>query len=283
MGQISLGRTTTKFIPLPAELGRTANYKFDEKKPIRDVPYVPTPEHVVQEMIRQADVTDRDVVYDLGCGDGRIVICAAELRGARGVGVDIDPQRIDECKLNAIRAGVSDRVQFVVGSAFKAPLQDATVVALYLLPWMTATLRPKLLEELRPGSRIIAHQFPLGHWSPDRITRLKDDRVVYLWTVPADVKGTWQVTLRTPDGALRRGMLMLEQEYQAFIGIALLDGREWQLDATTLAGDRMIFTIGDVTYHCRVTGDSIRGEGHRSDRGGALEVRARRQSSTIVN
>src|SRR5688572_4157090 len=121
MGRISLGRTTTKFVPLPAELGRTANYKFDEKKPIRDVPYVPTPEHVVQEMIRQAEVTERDVVYDLGCGDGRIVIRAAELRGARGIGIDIDPQRIEECKHNAIRAGVSDRVQFFIGSAFKAP------------------------------------------------------------------------------------------------------------------------------------------------------------------
>ena len=283
MGQIPLGRATTKFVPLPAELGRTANYKFDEKKPIRDVPYVPTPEHVVQEMIRQADVTERDVVYDLGCGDGRIVIAAAELRGARGVGIDIDPDRIEQSKHNAIRAGVSDRVQFVIGSAFNAPIRDATVVALYLLPWMTATLRPRLLEELRPGTRIVAHQFPLGHWSPDRVTRLKDDRVVYLWTVPADVKGTWQCTLRTPDGALRRGMLMLEQEYQAFVGIAMLDGREWQLDATTLTGDHMSFVMGDVTYHCHVSGDSIRGTGHRAGRGGTFEVRARHQSSTIVN
>ena len=279
MGQISLGRTTTKFVPLPAELGRTANYKFDENKPIRDVPYVPTPEHVVQEMIRQADVSERDVVYDLGCGDGRIVIAAAELRGARGVGVDIDPERIEQSKHNAIRAGVSDRVQFIIGSAFKAPINDATVVALYLLPWMTATLRPRLLEELRPGTRIVAHQFPLGHWSPDRVTRLKDDRVVYLWTVPADVKGTWQCTLRTPDRALRHGTLVLEQEYQAFVGIAMLDGREWQLDATMLTGDRMSFAIGDVTYHCHVAGGSIRGMGHRSDGSGTFELRARHESA----
>src|SRR5688500_1551934 len=118
MGQVTLGRATTKFVPLPAELGRSANYHFESKRPIRDVPYVPTPPRVVSEMLRLASVTERDVVYDLGCGDGRIVVAAASECGARGVGVDIDPTRIDDSKANAIESKVSDRVRFEQASVF---------------------------------------------------------------------------------------------------------------------------------------------------------------------
>src|SRR5687768_10922608 len=154
----TLGAATVKFVPLPAELGRSAAYNFAGKPPIRDVPYVPTPDHVVAKMLDVANVSENDVVYDLGCGDGRIVITAAKERGARGVGIDIDAERIKQCETNAINAGVSDRVRFELTSVFRADIADATVVALYLLPWMNAQLRPRLLAELQPGTRIVAHQ-----------------------------------------------------------------------------------------------------------------------------
>ena len=156
MAHALLGRSVVKFVPLPVQRGeRTAEYKFNPRKPIREVPYGPTPEPVVRTMLETAGVTERDVVYDLGCGDGRIVIEAARRCAARGVGVDIDPRRIQECEANAVHADVVDRVKFLEQSLFTVDVSEATVVALYLLPWMNATLRPKLLKELRPGARIV--------------------------------------------------------------------------------------------------------------------------------
>jgi SAM-dependent methyltransferase len=272
----TLGVPTVKFVPLPAELGRTAAYNFAGKPPIRDVPYVPTPEHVVANMLELADVSERDVVYDLGCGDGRIVITAAKERGCRGVGVDIDPERIKQCETNAINAAVSDRVRFELTSVFRAEISEATVVALYLLPWMNAELRPRLLAELRPGTRIVAHQFPIAAWPADRIVRIEgQDRVVYLWIVPAKVAGEWQVALRTADGILRHGTLRWEQEFQTIVGTAMLDGREHAITNATLSGDRINFAVDGVEYRARVDGDTIRGEGRAAGRRAQFEIRAR--------
>ncbi|HUG76415.1 MAG TPA: class I SAM-dependent methyltransferase, partial [Burkholderiales bacterium] len=131
----------------------------------RDVPFVPTDQKVVEKMLELARVGPRDIVYDLGSGDGRIVIAAAK-KGARGVGVDIDPQRIEEARENARAAGVEDRVRFVQGDLFKADIGDATVVTLYLLSTVNQRLRPKLLAELRPGTRIVSHAFDMGDWHP---------------------------------------------------------------------------------------------------------------------
>jgi len=148
-----------------------------------DVVYVPTPTAAVNEMLRLADVKSNDVVYDLGSGDGRIVIAAAQQRGARGTGIDIDPQRVQEANENAQKAGVSDRVQFRQQDLFQADFSEATVVTLYLLPALNVKLRPKLLRELKPGTRIVSHAFDMGDWKPEQVVEV-DGRTVYYWVVP---------------------------------------------------------------------------------------------------
>ena len=151
----------------------------------RDVPYVPTPQEVVDEMLRMANVGKDDVVYDLGCGDGRLVITAVKKFGAkRGVGVDIDPQRIKESNENARAAGVADRVRFVEQDLFKADFKEATVVTLYLLPDVNLRLRPKLWSDLKPGTRVVSHAFDMGDWQPEK-TASVEGRTIYFWTIPA--------------------------------------------------------------------------------------------------
>lgn len=148
-----------------------------------DVVYVPTPVPVVNEMLRLANVKSNDVVYDLGSGDGRIVIAAAQERGASGVGIDINPDRIREANRNAQKAGVSDRVQFRQQDLFQTDFSKATVVTLYLLPELNVKLRPKLLRELKPGTRIVSHAFDMGDWKPQQVVEV-DGRTVYYWVVP---------------------------------------------------------------------------------------------------
>ncbi|MBW4465187.1 MAG: class I SAM-dependent methyltransferase [Pegethrix bostrychoides GSE-TBD4-15B] len=152
----------------------------------RDVPYVPTPESVVAEMLRVANVSQNDVIYDLGSGDGRIVITAAQEYGARGMGVDIDPALVQQANDRARQAGVSDRVQFVQQDLFETDISEATVVTLYLLPDVNLRLRPKLLEELRPGTRIVSHSFDMGDWEPEQVTQV-DGRTIYYWVVPEEI------------------------------------------------------------------------------------------------
>jgi len=147
-----------------------------------DVPYVPTPHDVVEQMLKLAGVKKTDVVYDLGCGDGRIVIMAAQKFGARGVGIDIDPERIAEAKQNAEQAGVTDRVKFIQQNLFDADIREATVVTLYLLPSVNLRLRPKLLEQLKPGARIVSHSFDMGDWKPDKEIEY-NGRKLYLWVI----------------------------------------------------------------------------------------------------
>jgi tRNA G37 N-methylase Trm5 len=152
---------------------------------VGDVPYVPTPPEVVEAMLKLAQVKKGDIVYDLGCGDGRIVVMAAQKFGARAVGVDINPVRIQEAEENAKKAGVTDRVRFIQGNLFEADIKEATVVTLYLLSDVNLKLRPRLLKELKPGSRIVSHSFDMGDWKPDKQIEV-DYRRVYLWTVPAN-------------------------------------------------------------------------------------------------
>lgn len=156
-----------------------------QKPPLRppDVRYEPSPPEVVRAMLRLAEVTSRDVVYDLGCGDGRIVITAAKEFGARGVGIDIDPARIAESEENARKAGVSGRVRFRNEDLFEADIREATVVTLYLWPWVNLKLRPKLLRELRPGTRVVSHCHDMGDWTPERQIEVDGHRI-YLWRIP---------------------------------------------------------------------------------------------------
>jgi len=149
-----------------------------------DVPFVPTSPEVVEQMLKLAQVKKTDTVYDLGCGDGRIVVMAAEKFGAHGVGVDIDPERIQEANENARKAAVTDRVRFIEKDLFEADIHDATVVTLYLLPSVNLKLRPKLLKDLKPGTRIVSHSFDMGDWKPNKEVEF-DGRKLYLWIVPA--------------------------------------------------------------------------------------------------
>jgi SAM-dependent methyltransferase len=157
--------------------------------PKLDVPYVPTPQPVVEAMLKLAAVKAGDVVYDLGCGDGRIVVTAVkDFKAKRGVGIDLDPQRVKESKDNAKKAGVDDKTEFREGDVLKLDtVADADVVTLYLYPTVNRKLEPMLKKTLKPGARIVSHDFKIGDWAPDRTERVRDDRgndhVLFLWTV----------------------------------------------------------------------------------------------------
>jgi SAM-dependent methyltransferase len=146
-------------------------------------PYVTTPERVVNAMLQLGGVQRADTVFDLGCGDGRIVIAAARQFGAHGVGIDINPERIREARANAKAAGVSELVRFEVGDVFVADIRSATVVFLYLLPDLNLRLRPKLRNDLKPGTRIVSHAFDMGDWTPEK-KQIVDESPIYLWTIP---------------------------------------------------------------------------------------------------
>jgi tRNA G37 N-methylase Trm5 len=148
-----------------------------------DVIYVPTPQEVVDKMLEVADVKKGDVLYDLGSGDGRIPVTAAKKFGVRGVGIDIDPDRIKEANANAKKNGVEKLVKFRNEDLFRANFREATVVTLYLLPELNVKLRPKLWRELKPGTRIVSHQFDMGDWKPEKTIDL-NGRTIYFWTVP---------------------------------------------------------------------------------------------------
>jgi predicted O-methyltransferase YrrM len=151
-----------------------------------DVPYVPTPQPVVDAMLQLAQVNSNDVIYDLGSGDGRIPITAAQRYRARGVGIDINPQRVQEANANLQKSGVGNRVEFRQQDLFQTDLSNASVVTLYLLPDVNLKLRPKLLQELRPGTRIVSHSFDMGDWKPQQVQQV-DGSTIYLWVVPENV------------------------------------------------------------------------------------------------
>ena len=148
-----------------------------------DVPYVPTPVPVVDAMLDLAKVNKSDVVCDLGCGDGRIVVRAATRFGCRGVGVDLNPERVKEAKANAIRANVTELTRFEVGDVFEFDFSGATVVTMYLLPSVNLKLRPRLLKELKPGTRLVSHDFHMGDWAAETTREVGRSRI-YLWTIP---------------------------------------------------------------------------------------------------
>src|SRR5437773_11713082 len=171
-------------------IGIAAAQTPQPKKPL-DVPYVPTTEEAVKAMLKLADVKKSDIVYDLGCGDGRIVIAAAKEFGAHGVGIDINPVRISEAKENARKAGVESLVRFEENDLFQADIHEASVVTIFLLTDINLKLRPKLLRELKPGTRLVSNTFDMGDWRPDREATVGEDdqeeflsKRLYLWMVP---------------------------------------------------------------------------------------------------
>ena len=153
----------------------------------QDVVYVPTRTPVVDAMLKLADVKETDVVYDLGSGDGRIVIKAAKDYGAKGVGIDIDPERIEEANANAREAGVTDKVEFIEADLFKSDFSEASVVTLYLLSSLNERLKPILMKQLKPGTRVVSHAFSMGDWEPEE-TKEVDGTRIYLWTIPENKK-----------------------------------------------------------------------------------------------
>ena len=207
-----------------------------------DVPYVPSPQIVVEEMLRVANVTKDDFVMDLGSGDGRILITAARKFGARGIGVDLDEHLIAQSEENARAANVAERVQFLRQDLFKTDFSKASVITMYLLPGVNMRLRPALLA-LKPGTRIVAHDFDLGDWQPDvKVTIRKN---VMLWIVPAKMHGRWRLQLPLPAG-VQSWDVDIRQKHQEIDGVVRVADRPpaglWQ---ASLRGERVSFVIVD--------------------------------------
>ncbi len=222
-----------------------------------DVPYVPTPQQVVDRMLELANVGKDDILYDLGSGDGRIAISAVKNRGAKqAFGIDINPVRIKEATENAKIAGVTDRVTFLEQDLFKTDFSKATVLTMYLLTDVNLRLRPVILETLKPGTRVVSHAFNLGDWEPDYSDK-PDGRDVYMWVVPAKVEGRWEITAKD-----KKFGVSLKQEYQNIKGEASVDGKAAKLSAAPLVGAAIQFTIeGLGKFTGKVDGDKIEGEG----------------------
>jgi hypothetical protein len=180
--------------------------------PRLDVPYVPTPQEVVDRMLAIAKVSGKDFVMDLGCGDGRMLVTAASKFGSRGRGVDLNPQRIKEANANAQAAKVTDKVTFEVKNLFETSIADADVLTMYLLPSVNMQLRPRIFDEMKPGSRIVSHSFDMGDWEADLRDQVNYSRIYY-WVVPAKVGGTWTIT----DGADKIAMTLV-QTHQKITG-----------------------------------------------------------------
>ena len=225
-----------------------------------DVPYVPTQPATVEAMLRIAGVGAGDFVIDLGSGDGRILITAVKKYGARGFGVDLDPQRVKESVANAKLAGVSDRAQFYQRNLFDTKIAEATVVTLYLLPQLVEKLKPRLLAQLAPGSRIVAHDFGFKDWTPDRTVNISKN--YYLYVVPARVAGKWRLEAELPGGA-RSYDFELAQANQRVRGGARVAGGYLPAFEAKLAGDRIAFVLveNDTSHYFegRVNGAEITG------------------------
>lgn len=228
--------------------------------PELEIPFVPTPHALVQKMLDLAEVGASDYLIDLGCGDGRIAVAAAR-RGARALGVDLDPLRIQEAAAAARIAGVEARVRFRRQDLFRTPIFDASVVALYLLPRINLALRPRLLTELRPGARIVSHAFNMGDWRPEA-EEVHDGRRIFLWIVPAVAGGSWALT--QADGS--QFALEIEQRYQEVAGTLSGGGGVMPLRDTVLRGTALRFSAGGRSYGGTIEGAAIDGEDWRARR-----------------
>jgi len=246
----------------------------EEERGVGDVVYVPTPQIVVDEMLRMAKIGPKDFIIDLGSGDGRMVITAAKKFGARGFGVDLSDSLLAESNRSAVEQGVSDRAYFIKQDLFMTDLSQATVISSYLLPEMNERLRPKILD-LKPGTRVIAHDYHMGDWLPDSQNTLTvpEKKVgtpgvsyVYLWIVPAKVAGRWQSHIGDgPQSAIWQ--LDFTQSFQTFEGTARSGGQTIRVPSFSLEGDQIHFAFvaksGDRSmrheFKGTVKGDSMDG------------------------
>ncbi len=235
-----------------------------------DVPYVPTPQNVVERMLDLADVTPSDYVIDLGSGDGRIVIAAAK-RGATGHGIDLDPERISEARENAVDQGVNDQIMFIEGNLFNTDFTEASVITMYLLPTVNRKLRPELLDKLQPGTRIVSHSFDMGDWQPDKEVVVTENggssHDIYYWVIPAKAGGTWNWSVNGTSFTMD-----VDQNYQE-ITVNLTDGNgtSYNIQKESLQGERITVRAvnGNQNYifSGRVEGDQIIGtmQSHNGD------------------
>jgi len=260
-----------------------------DRHPHADVPFVPTPPAVVDAMLDLARLRPEDYVIDLGSGDGRIIIAAAKKYGARGFGVDIDQNLVAEARREARRQGVAERAQFLGENLFLTTLDRATVITMYLYTGLMLQLRPRLFEQLKPGARIVSHDFDMEPWQPDaRVTVPVPDKPygppsseVYLWIIPANAAGIWQ--WRVDAGAVADYEVMLSQTFQMLEGRATVGGRPGRLDKGRMRGDeiRIMLTAEldgrpvQQEFGGRVSGDEINGKA-RFAGGGELDWKATR-------
>ncbi|HEX9396832.1 MAG TPA: methyltransferase domain-containing protein [Burkholderiales bacterium] len=243
----------------------------EDLKPVKDAgPYVPSPQSVVSDMLRYADVTDKDFLIDLGSGDGRIVLTAAKVFGARGFGVEIKDDLVKKSNEAALKEGLADRVKFMKQDLFKTDMSQATVITMYLLPDTVNLLKDKFLNELRPGTRIVSHDYPLTGWIPEKYVQMDLEAkveisgvtttLIYLYVVPAKVQGRWTATM--PAAVSRQpASLNLRQQLTRISGSLRLDGQDVPLEEATLRGDKISFRLsgrrGEFTG--QVKGKSIEG------------------------
>lgn len=250
-----LVRQTTAPAPPPETANDFNPARFVAKAPPLDAPYVATDYEVVDAMLALARVRPEDVVIDLGSGDGRILIAAARSHGARGLGVDIDPARIAESNANASAAGVASRVAFRREDLFRTPLAEAEVLTLYLAPEINLRLRPRILAEMRPGTRVVSHDFEMGDWRPNE-RQMVGTASIYMWIVPARIEGRWTMTR----GA-RTATLSLDQRFQDFTGTISAGERSTSIERGEITGDRLRFTAdfgnGRRIFEGRLDGDRI--------------------------
>jgi hypothetical protein len=241
-------------------------------KPVKDAgPYVPSPQSVVSDMLRYADVGPEDFLIDLGSGDGRIVLTAAKVFGARGFGVEIKDELVKKANEAAHKERVADRVKFLKQDLFKTDVSQATVITMYLLPDTVNLLKDKFLQELRPGTRIVSHDYPLTGWIPEKYVQMDlDDKVqisgvtttlIYLYVVPARVEGRWNAKM-PPAVSRQPATLQLRQQLTRVSGSVRLDGKDVPLEEVKLRGDKLTFRLtgrrGEFTG--QVKDKSIEGE-----------------------
>ncbi len=247
-----------------------------------DTPYVPTPQAVVDKMLDMAQVKAGDVVVDLGSGDGRIMTTAARRHGAQGFGVEIDPRLVQRSNEEARRLGIADRVKFLRQDLFNTDFHEANVLTLYLLPDVNIALRPKILAELKPGTRVVSHDYDMREWrpdaeetipAPDKTVGMRKESMVYLWIVPARVEGEWTFELSS-GGKTRRTRLVLQQRFQFVSGSVELTGQgDVPVSHGRLRGEELRLLLppgaldrGSVELVGRVRGDSLSGTVRRADR-----------------
>jgi hypothetical protein len=243
----------------------------EDVKPVKDAgPYVPSPESVVADMLRHADVTAADFVVDLGSGDGRIVLTAAKVFGARGFGVEIKDELVTKSNEAAKREGLADRVKFMKQDLFRTDLSQATVITMYLLPDTVNLLKDKFLAELKPGTRIVSHDYPLTGWIPEKYVQMDlEDKVqisgvtttlIYLYVVPAKVAGKWNAQM-PPAISKVPATLSLRQQLTRVSGSLRLEGKEVPLEDVKLRGDRLTFKVAGRKgeYSGLIKGNAIEG------------------------